>query len=122
MQRCTAKFKTFGLYCHHSAVVNVPTLTQPMPLKLEYPEGIFTALKAAHAMDMTGIYPEHHWGDLLQVVSPGYVRVVKGEGMPKSKAPGQKGDLRIAFEIQFPKEQLKGVEATQMHALLDDKM
>ena len=35
-----------------------------------------------------------------QVVTPGYVRVVKGEGMPKSKQPGQKGDLRIVFDVQ----------------------
>ena len=34
------------------------------------------------------------------MVTPGYVRVVKGEGMPKSKQPGQKGDLRIAFDVQ----------------------
>jgi len=34
------------------------------------------------------------------VVTPGYVRVVKGEGMPKSKQPGQKGDLRIVFDVQ----------------------
>ena len=36
----------------------------------------------------------------LQIVTPGYVRMVKGEGMPKSKQPGQKGDLRIAFDVQ----------------------
>lgn len=36
---------------------------------------------------------------LVQVVTPGYVRVVKNEGMPKSKAPGQKGDLRIVFDV-----------------------
>lgn len=36
----------------------------------------------------------------VQVVTPGYVRVVKGEGMPKSKQPGQKGDLRIVFDVQ----------------------
>jgi DnaJ-class molecular chaperone len=35
-----------------------------------------------------------------QVVTPGYVRIVKGEGMPKSKQPGQKGDLRIVFDVQ----------------------
>ena len=28
------------------------------------------------------------------------VRVVKGEGMPKSKQPGQKGDMRIVFDVQ----------------------
>ncbi len=35
----------------------------------------------------------------VQVVAPGYVRVVKNEGMPKSKAPGQKGDLKIVFDV-----------------------
>lgn len=35
----------------------------------------------------------------MQVVTPGYVRVVKNEGMPKSKAPGQKGDLKIVFDV-----------------------
>ncbi len=34
------------------------------------------------------------------MVTPGYVRVVKGEGMPKSKQPGQKGDLRTVFDVQ----------------------
>ena len=35
----------------------------------------------------------------LQVVTPGFVRVVKSEGMPKSKYPGQKGDLKIVFDV-----------------------
>jgi len=30
-------------------------------------------------------------------------QVVKGEGMPISKQPGSKGDLRINFDIVFPK-------------------
>ncbi|KAK9813599.1 hypothetical protein WJX73_009578 [Symbiochloris irregularis] len=37
------------------------------------------------------------------VASPSVVKVVKGEGMPISKTPGLKGDLRISFEVQFPK-------------------
>ena len=41
-----------------------------------------------------------------QVVTPGYVRVVKGEGMPKSKQPGQKGDMRIVFDVQVRNGQL----------------
>lgn len=41
-----------------------------------------------------------------QVVTPGYVRTVKGEGMPKSKQPGQKGDLRIVFEVQVKLEHI----------------
>ena len=32
-----------------------------------------------------------------------YFQVVRGEGMPLSKSPGQKGDLRISFDIVFPK-------------------
>ena len=31
------------------------------------------------------------------------LQVVKGEGMPISKQPGSKGDLRISFDIVFPK-------------------
>ena len=56
----------------------------------------------------------------MQVVTPGYVRRVKGEGMPNSKNPSEKGDLRIVFQVDFPKEQLKGVEAAQLKALLGE--
>lgn len=38
-----------------------------------------------------------------EIVSPGYQKVVKGEGMPISKEPGKKGDLVIKFNIIFPK-------------------
>ena len=37
------------------------------------------------------------------IVRPGYVKVVPGEGMPDPKNPGKKGDLRISFEVAFPK-------------------
>jgi DnaJ family protein B protein 4 len=37
-----------------------------------------------------------------EVISPGYEKRVKGEGMPISKAPGQKGDLLMRFEVVFP--------------------
>eukprot|EP00884_Botryococcus_braunii_P006074 jgi/Botrbrau1/15468/Bobra.43_2s0090.1 len=56
---------------------------------------------------------------LKEVVTPGYVRTVKNEGMPISKAPGTKGDLKIVFDITFPSSQLTGVEAEQLKALLD---
>lgn len=40
---------------------------------------------------------------LTEIVKPGYVHVVKGEGMPIAAASdGRKGDLRIEFEIVFP--------------------
>ena len=37
-----------------------------------------------------------------EVVAPGYVRKVPGEGMPLSKAPGTRGDLVLSFNIVFP--------------------
>ncbi|KFK24647.1 hypothetical protein AALP_AA8G006800 [Arabis alpina] len=36
------------------------------------------------------------------VISPTYEEVVKGEGMPISKDPSRKGNLRIRFSIKFP--------------------
>ena len=39
---------------------------------------------------------------VTDVVSPHSVKVVSGEGMPVSKAPGRKGDLRVKFDVQFP--------------------
>jgi DnaJ-class molecular chaperone len=38
-----------------------------------------------------------------EVISPGYEKRVRGEGMPISKAPGTKGDLVIHFDIAFPR-------------------
>lgn len=37
------------------------------------------------------------------VVTPDSMKVVPGEGMPISKKPGQRGDLIIKFNIEFPK-------------------
>ncbi len=30
-------------------------------------------------------------------------KVVRGEGMPISKSPGSKGNLRIQFKIEYPR-------------------
>eukprot|EP00163_Fabomonas_tropica_P012201 TRINITY_DN23476_c0_g1_i1.p1 TRINITY_DN23476_c0_g1~~TRINITY_DN23476_c0_g1_i1.p1 ORF type:complete len:358 (-),score=105.50 TRINITY_DN23476_c0_g1_i1:131-1204(-) len=38
-------------------------------------------------------------------ISPDYVKVVPGEGMPNQKG-GSKGDLKIKFKIRFPKRKL----------------
>lgn len=53
------------------------------------------------------------------MVMPGYIRTVKNEGMPISKVPGTKGDLKIVFDVTFPSTQLTGVEAEQLKALLE---
>lgn len=57
---------------------------------------------------------------LKEVVTPTYERIVPNEGMPNSKT-GQKGNLRIRFEVQFPKKQLSETEQRQLHAMLADK-
>ena len=47
----------------------------------------------------------------------GGVQVVRGEGMPVSKQPGVKGDLRISFDIVFPK-QLSDQQKAQLRQIL----
>jgi len=54
--------------------------------------------------------------EINEVIYPGYKKVLKGEGMPNSKRPGERGDLEIRFDIVFPtsltreqKEQLKKI-------------
>ena len=37
------------------------------------------------------------------VARPNTEKRVQGEGMPISKTPGQKGDLRVRFDVQFPR-------------------
>lgn len=52
-----------------------------------------------------------------QVIQPGSVRCVKGEGMPFYRNPFEKGDIYITFEITFPPQnfadadQLKKLES-----------
>ncbi|KAL2344507.1 hypothetical protein Fmac_005792 [Flemingia macrophylla] len=40
--------------------------------------------------------------EVTNVVKHGYVLVVPNEGMPISKEPGKKGNLRIKFDVMFP--------------------
>lgn len=40
--------------------------------------------------------------EVTKVVKHGYVLVVPNEGMPISKEPGKKGNLRIKFDVMFP--------------------
>ncbi|WZY79373.1 hypothetical protein YC2023_025757 [Brassica napus] len=39
---------------------------------------------------------------VTEIVSPGYELVVPGEGMPIAKEKGNRGDLKIKFDVQFP--------------------
>eukprot|EP00928_Gymnodinium_smaydae_P027758 TRINITY_DN21359_c0_g1_i1.p1 TRINITY_DN21359_c0_g1~~TRINITY_DN21359_c0_g1_i1.p1 ORF type:complete len:369 (+),score=80.57 TRINITY_DN21359_c0_g1_i1:82-1107(+) len=41
--------------------------------------------------------------NVKDMVRPNYTKVIKNEGMPSSKHPGQKGDLIIAFDVEYPR-------------------
>eukprot|EP00923_Selenidium_pygospionis_P008094 GHVN01013719.1.p1 GENE.GHVN01013719.1~~GHVN01013719.1.p1 ORF type:complete len:111 (-),score=14.01 GHVN01013719.1:245-577(-) len=41
-----------------------------------------------------------------EIVNPKTRKIVEKEGMPVSKRPGEKGDLIIEFDIEFPKKNL----------------
>ena len=38
-----------------------------------------------------------------QVVGPDSVKVLRGQGMPISKSPSNRGDLKIRFKVDFPR-------------------
>lgn len=40
---------------------------------------------------------------ITDIVRPGFVKVVPGEGMPQTHAPSEKGDLHIHFNVEVPK-------------------
>lgn len=37
-----------------------------------------------------------------EIIYPGYEKVIRGQGMPTASDKGQRGDLRIKFQIVFP--------------------
>nr|BAB86234.1 putative heat shock protein [Oryza sativa Japonica Group] len=39
-----------------------------------------------------------------EIICPGYEKIIKGEGMPIADQKGARGDLRVKFEIAFPKQ------------------
>jgi DnaJ-class molecular chaperone len=52
-----------------------------------------------------------------EVITPGAVKVVKGEGMPVSKDPGKRGNLLVKFEVAFP-AYVPDAKKAQLRALL----
>lgn len=48
---------------------------------------------------------------IQEVISPQTEKVVAGEGMPVTKHPGQKGNLRLRFEVLFPRQLNDGQKA-----------
>lgn len=56
---------------------------------------------------------------LKEVIKPGYERVVANEGMPISKSPGKRGNLKLKFSVRFPVHQIAGDKATALRQLLE---
>lgn len=52
-----------------------------------------------HQLDGRDLLIKHPAGD---VVKPGDVRMIPGEGMPHYKNPFEKGNMYITFEVRFP--------------------
>ena len=57
--------------------------------------------------------------EVPEIISPKYVKVLVGEGMPLSKSPASKGDLKIKFDIRFPKE-LSGEQREALKSCLSE--
>lgn len=54
-----------------------------------------------------------------EVITPGEIKVIEGEGMPTHKRPEQKGNLYIKFNIDFPKKSfLKPNQLSQLESIL----
>ncbi len=51
--------------------------------------------------------------------SPGYRKVVRNEGMPISNDQKKRGDLIIAFDIDFPKHLSPDQKQLLVQALMD---
>ncbi|KAJ4832581.1 hypothetical protein Tsubulata_030782 [Turnera subulata] len=53
------------------------------------------------------------------VIYPGFVKVIRGQGMPCAKEVGKRGDLRITFLVEFPSE-LSDEQRSEASNILQD--
>ncbi|KAC9839125.1 hypothetical protein R6Q59_006763 [Mikania micrantha] len=61
---------------------------------------------------------------ITDIIKPGHEEVIQNEGMPISKEPGKKGNLRIKIDIKFPSrlsgEQKSDLKRVLGHGRVDD--
>jgi len=57
----------------------------------------------------------------VNLVQPGYEKVIKGEGMPLLGEPGKKGDLIIRFNVRYPTK-LNQSQKQNLRAALDPNL
>lgn len=62
---------------------------------------LYKALTGA-VIDLITLDGRHLKIPINHIVSPEYIKIVTGEGMPMSKAPATKGDLKIKFRVTYP--------------------
>lgn len=53
------------------------------------------------------------------IIYPGYEKMVIGQGMPISREPGKRGDLRVTFLVEFP-TRLTHNQRSEVFAILQD--
>ncbi|KAL9239494.1 hypothetical protein vseg_013809 [Gypsophila vaccaria] len=56
---------------------------------------------------------------VTEIVTPGYEMIVPSEGMPISKDPHKRGNLRVRFIVKFPSK-LTEEQKVDLHRVLDD--
>lgn len=53
------------------------------------------------------------------IIHPGYVKIIDGQGMPNSKEPRKRGNLKITFRVFFP-AQLTDEQRSDVLSILHD--
>lgn len=56
---------------------------------------------------------------LEDIIYPGYERIIPGQGMPTVKDHTKRGDLRLKFLVEFPKE-LSDEQRSDIQSILDE--
>lgn len=56
---------------------------------------------------------------LDEIIYPGYEKIIPGQGMPKPKLGGERGDLRLRFLVEFPDELSDEQRSTLVNVLGD---
>lgn len=57
--------------------------------------------------------------EIDDVVSPGYERIIQGQGMPNPKDDDKRGDLKVKFLVEFP-TQLTDQQRSDVCRILED--
>ncbi|KAL3814491.1 hypothetical protein ACJIZ3_015759 [Penstemon smallii] len=53
------------------------------------------------------------------IIFPGYEKIIPGQGMPKPKESGRRGDLRLKFLVEFPPE-LSDEQRSEVVSILEE--